>query len=188
MWQPPLKCPWGRAACQVGFADCTSPYLHVTGPCCRGCFSAKVVGQAADLQASLLSHRNGAVQARVLQLVLSSVTQSAERHWQGEAGQAEALLFDLATVRVAVEAMDPAGHLLVWQSLVPLVLPGGALWLLSACPQTPGHGLQSAECKTRRGIVVALLANLPMLSSGVLQCKAACMELRLMSGHAAGLA
>ena len=126
------------------FADCPSLYLCATATCCRGCFSAKAVGQAADLQASLLSHRNGAVQARVLQLVLSSVSQSAERHSQGEAGQAEALLFDLATVRAAVGTMGPAGHLQVWQTLVPLVLPEGALPLLS---QPPDQGAQGAYCK-----------------------------------------
>ena len=111
-------------------ADWPCLCLYGTAICCRGCFSAKAVGQAADLQASLLSHKNRAVQAQVLQLVLSSIAQSAERHWQGQAGQAEALLFDLATVRVTVEAMGPAGHLQVWQTLVPLILPEGARWLL----------------------------------------------------------
>ena len=131
MWQLPLNAHELEQLVRWASADRPSLLLCATATYCRACFSAKAVGQAADLQASLLSHRNGAVQARVLQLVLSSVALSAERHWQGEAGQAEALLFDLATVRVALEAIGPAGHLQVWQTLVPLILPEGALRLLS---------------------------------------------------------
>ena len=171
-------------------------HLYATATCCRGCFSAKAVGQAADLQASLLSHRNGAVQARVLQLVLSSVVQSAERHRQGDAGQAEALLFDLATVKVAVRAMGPARHLQVWQTLVPLVLREGALRLMSQLPglvslKVPQVQGKEGHCgghinhagKARR--CGGCHCHLPMPSSDVLQCKAACMNLRLVIGHAA---
>ena len=148
MWQLPLNTHEFEQLVRWASADRPSLYSCATATYCRACFSAKAVGQAADLQASLLSHRNGAVQARVLQLVLSSVAQSAERHWQGEAGQAEALLFDLATVRVALGAMGPAGHLQVWQTLVPLILPEGGPYIST----TWSHASQTAKCMARRAL------------------------------------